>query len=95
MRVSNPKNITRQDLRDLRRIALCGFIRIDLDSSGYGYLESGRRVAPGRLERLRQFGFIEPSGDSMFGVPSQTWRLTDGTNPEEIQKGPVKDIDSK
>lgn len=90
MRVANPKNVTIQDIRDLKRIALCGFVRIDLDSSGYGYLESGRRITPGRLERLRQLGFICPNMDSMFGVSSQTWRITDGTDVEKIKKGPAK-----
>ena len=90
MRVSNPKNITLQDIRDLKQIARCGFVRIDLDRLGYGFLETGRKISPGRLLRLKNLDLIEPSGDSMFGVLSQTWRITPGTEVEKITKGPVE-----
>ena len=90
MKISDPRNITQQDLVWLKLIAQCGFVRIDLNGKGYGYLESSHIVSPGRLERLRLLGFLKSSGDALFGVPSQTWRLTDGTQPEEIRCGPVR-----
>lgn len=89
MRVDRPKNITRQDLIALSQIELCGFIRTGLDD-GRGYLENNRDIAPGRLQRLAQMGFVAPSGDSMFGVRSQTWRLTNGTKTNKIQCGAIE-----
>lgn len=84
---TDPKNVTFQDLQALRQIELCGFIRIE---GRHGWMETGRPLSWARLERLRRHGFLAPSSDSMFGSPSQTWRLTDGTKTAEIKRGPVR-----
>lgn len=86
MRTSDPKNITQQDLVAFREISRCGFVRIERDG---GCLETGWHVSPGRLARLRGLGLVAPSGDSMFGVESQTWKLTDGAKIEEVRVGPL------
>ena len=36
---------------------------------------TGGQLTNGRFARLVKLGALEPSGDALFGVPSQTYRL--------------------
>lgn len=53
-----------------------GIVHLDL-KTGEGCLEGSTTFPPKRMRRLEQLGMLIPNEDALFGMPSQTYRLTD------------------
>jgi hypothetical protein len=55
-----------------------GFIFRELD--GEGTFQSGAGISKVKFDRLIQLGLLEETGDALFGVPSQTWKIKELEN---------------
>jgi hypothetical protein len=63
------------DLARIEVIRRCGFVSVETD--GTPRLESDTQIEPEVFRRLVADGVLVPSGDALFGVASQTYRLAD------------------
>lgn len=62
---------TRWDVQALMLIRRAG--RVHRDICGNGFLPDGSEIGKKELDRLIIMGLVEPVGDALFGVPSQTY----------------------
>ena len=72
--------ISKQDMNLLSRIEEAGYIF--RDTAGTGWLR-GKEIASMRLSRLIEQGLLVPSGDSLFGTLSQTWKVKSDVQENE------------
>jgi hypothetical protein len=60
------------DQAQLELIRRCGFVTVEID--GAPRLESETQLCPKSFKRMVATGLLTPSGDALFGAPSQTYR---------------------
>lgn len=68
------KQLASEDAEIIEAIRKHGCVMLDSDERAY--LKEGREMSRQQFERLLLRGYIKPSGDSMFGVISQTFLLS-------------------